>query len=244
MRILIHGINYTPELTGIGKYTGEMAEWLAFQGHEIRVVTAPPYYPAWKVAKEYSTWRYKKEFVNRVTVFRCPLWVPNKQKGMNRLLHLASFAFFSLPVMLLQFFWRPDVVIVIEPPFFCAPQGWLIARLSGAKSWLHIQDFEIDAAFALGLLPFGPIRSFVAALECWVMRRFDRVSTISKNMANRLIVGKQVPAKRACLFPNWTDIEDIKYDSEKARLFRRKYGFNERQFLVLYSGNMGKKQGA
>ena len=49
MRILIVGINYTPELTGIGKYTGEMAEWLATQGHEVRVVTAPPYYPEWRI---------------------------------------------------------------------------------------------------------------------------------------------------------------------------------------------------
>jgi len=29
LRILIHGINFSPELTGIGKYSGEMAEWLA-----------------------------------------------------------------------------------------------------------------------------------------------------------------------------------------------------------------------
>jgi glycosyltransferase involved in cell wall biosynthesis len=31
MRILIYGVNYVPELTGIGKYSGEMAEWLAEQ---------------------------------------------------------------------------------------------------------------------------------------------------------------------------------------------------------------------
>lgn len=48
MRFLIYGINYAPELTGVGKYTGEMAEWLKEQGHEVRVVTAPPYYPAWQ----------------------------------------------------------------------------------------------------------------------------------------------------------------------------------------------------
>ena len=54
MRILIHGINFSPELTGIGKYTGEMAEWLATQGHEIRVVTAPPYYPQWQLAEGYA----------------------------------------------------------------------------------------------------------------------------------------------------------------------------------------------
>ena len=32
MKILICGINYAQELTGIGKYTGEMAEWLASRG--------------------------------------------------------------------------------------------------------------------------------------------------------------------------------------------------------------------
>jgi colanic acid biosynthesis glycosyl transferase WcaI len=29
---LIYGINYYPELTGIGKYTGEMGAWLSERG--------------------------------------------------------------------------------------------------------------------------------------------------------------------------------------------------------------------
>ena len=49
MKVLLYGINYAPELTGIGKYSGEMAEWLSQLGHDVRVVTAPPYYPEWKV---------------------------------------------------------------------------------------------------------------------------------------------------------------------------------------------------
>jgi len=68
LRILIHGINYAPELTGIGKYTGEMAEWLAVHGHEVRVVTAPPYYPEWKVADGYSAMRYARENINGVDI--------------------------------------------------------------------------------------------------------------------------------------------------------------------------------
>ena len=49
MKILLYGINFAPEHTGIGKYTGEMAAWLAARWHQVRVVTAPPYYPDWKV---------------------------------------------------------------------------------------------------------------------------------------------------------------------------------------------------
>ena len=48
-KILLYGINFSPELTSIGKYTGELAAWLAARGHQVRVVTAPPYYPAWEV---------------------------------------------------------------------------------------------------------------------------------------------------------------------------------------------------
>ncbi len=78
MKILIYGINYVPELTGIGKYSGEMAEWLAENGHEVRVVTAPPYYPEWRVAPGYSAWRYSRETRAGVSIWRTPLWVPHE----------------------------------------------------------------------------------------------------------------------------------------------------------------------
>lgn len=91
MKILVYGINYSPELTGIGKYTGEMVEWLAAQGHEVRVITAPPYYPQWQVGENYSAWRYKRE-EGAATAWRCPLYVPKQPSTLKRLLHLGSFA--------------------------------------------------------------------------------------------------------------------------------------------------------
>jgi len=119
VRILIYGINYAPELTGIGKYSGEMAAWLVAQGHDVRVVAAPPYYPEWKVAEGYSCKWYGRENL-AVQVWHCPVYVPGKLSGLKRILHLASFALSSLPVMLRQIFWRPDVVFVVEPSLFCA----------------------------------------------------------------------------------------------------------------------------
>ncbi|MDF1594220.1 MAG: glycosyltransferase [Desulfobacterales bacterium] len=88
MRILIVGINFAPELVGIGKYTAEMVDWLAGQGHDVRVVTAPPYYPKWQVWDGYSGRHYKLENNNGVRVYRCPLWVPEMVSGLKRILHL------------------------------------------------------------------------------------------------------------------------------------------------------------
>ena len=115
MKILIIGINYSPELTGIGKYTGEMVEYLAEMGHEIRVVTAPPYYPHWKVFAGYSGWKYKLEREKGITIYRCPLWVPERPKGLSRIIHLSSFALSCLPPLLLQLVWKPQIVISIAP---------------------------------------------------------------------------------------------------------------------------------
>ncbi len=271
MRILIHGINFSPELTGIGKYSGEMAEWLATQEHEVRVVTAPPYYPQWHVADGFSNWWtkealpiYQKQHANvplqarediakkgSLVAYRCPLWVPHKPTGLKRILHLASFAFFSLPVMLSQIFWRPDVVWVVEPPLFCAPQAWLVARLSGAKVWLHIQDYEVDAAFDLNLLKGVTLRRLVAFGERWLMRRFDRVSTISQRMVE-LAITKGVTSNRVILFPNWVDVETIvpkQLESKDVAAnndiydYRAKLSISADSVVALYSGNMGSKQG-
>ncbi|HSY01424.1 MAG TPA: glycosyltransferase, partial [Acidobacteriaceae bacterium] len=119
MRILLLGLNYAPELTGIGKYSGEMMEWLAGRGHEVRVVTTPPYYPAWQVWAGYRWWQYRREVSSAgVGIWRCPIWVPKKPGGLTRILHLGSFALSSVPVMLGQAAWGPEVVITVEPAFF------------------------------------------------------------------------------------------------------------------------------
>lgn len=242
MRILINSINYSPELTGIGKYTGEMAEWLARQGHEVRVITAPPYYPAWRVSEGYSAGWYRRERLAGVSVWRCPLWVPGKPTGLTRILHLASFALSSFPLMLWQgLSWRPNIVFVVEPPLFCAPAAWMAARLGGAKAWLHVQDFEVDAAFDLGILRSQKLRVAVLGVERWLLRRFDTVSTISERMVDRL-AGKGIDAAKKLLFQNWVDTEAI-HPLDSVDSFRQELGVPAGVSVLLYSGNMGEKQG-
>lgn len=241
MKLLFYGINFAPELTGIGKYTGEMAQWLAHAGHEVRVITAPPYYPAWKVGAGYSARQYRSESWQGVRVMRTPLWVPHQPGGLKRLLHLASFALGSLPVLWAQWRWKPDVVWVVEPPLMCAPAAVAFATLRGARSWLHIQDYEVDAAFDLGLIKGHTLRRWVQRAERWLMRRFDRVSTISGRMVDRALA-KGVATERVLHFPNWVDISGITPLTAPSD-YRAELGLAPDAVVALYSGNMGNKQG-
>ncbi len=242
LKILIYGLNYAPELTGIGKYTGEMAAWLAGRGHEVKVVTAPPYYPQWRVQAGYSARCYRREIMDGMSVYRCPLWVPRQLSGPKRLLHLASFAVSSLPVLWWQAIRRrPDVVLVVEPTSFCIPGAWIASRIGGAAAWLHVQDFELDAAFALGLLRGRQLRRWSLAMERFWMRRFERVSTISERMLERLDA-KAVLHERRVLFPNWVDTRAIQPMTEVSPL-RPELGIDDATVVALYAGNLGAKQG-
>ncbi len=241
MRVLVCGMNYAPEPVGIGRYTAEMAEWLAARGHEVRVVAAPPHYPAWKVGAGYRGWAYKREMIRGVDVLRCPLWVPGNPERPTRLFHFLSFAVSSFPAVLAQAFWRPDVVFAVEPTLFCAPGALAAARLSGARAWLHVQDFEVEAFFGLGFAPGGPVKRWVAAVEGWLTRRFDTVSTISRRMSDRLSA-LGVDGSRAALFPNWVDTERVR-PGAGGRDFRKEWGLAPGSRIVLYAGSMGRKQG-
>lgn len=247
---MILGLNYSPELTGIGKYTGEMAAWLAARGHAVRVVTAPPYYPAWRVDAAYRSYWYRVEGggpagdgVVVPLVIRCPLFVPRVPTGMARIWHLASFALSAVPAMLSQVFSRPDVVLTIEPTFFCAPLALGCAALADAPAWLHVQDFEVDAAFDLGLLPAkGPVHAFAMRMERLFTRSFRKVSSISPRMVERTLL-KDVPPKCAVLFPNWVDVNLIQRSAQGVRnRLRDELGLGDK-VVLLYSGNMGSKQG-
>ncbi|HTH59785.1 MAG TPA: glycosyltransferase WbuB [Paraburkholderia sp.] len=241
MKILVYGLNFAPELSGVGKYTAEMTELLAARGHDVRVVCAPPYYPHWRVQDGYRAWRYRHETWRGIRVWRAPLWVPSRPGGLARLVHLASFALASLPLVARQTAWRPDVVMVIAPTLACAPGALAFAWTARAKTWLHIQDFEVDAAFDLGLLQGGFAARVAHAVERVLLRRFHVVSSISARMVER-VTDKGVDPQRAVCVPNWVDTDAI-FPLASASAYRRQFGIPARNVVVLYSGNMGAKQG-
>src|SRR4051812_48443361 len=59
--VLVVGINYAPEPTGIAPYTTGLAEHLAQTAASVEVFTGLPHYPSWDVPRAYRRWLRRRE---------------------------------------------------------------------------------------------------------------------------------------------------------------------------------------
>jgi len=241
-KILIHAINFAPELIGCGKYTTELAQYLRQRGHQIEVVTAPPHYPGWYVREPYRAYAYASEILDGIPVMRCPMAMKADAGGLWRLLAPLSFAIAAAPALvwrLLRF--RPDVVMCVEPTLFSTPVALLGAKLLGARSLLHVQDLEVDAALGVGHIKGVAIGRAGFFCERLLLKGFNRVVTISEKMRAALIAKGLEPAN-ITLLRNWVDMGVITPRPKANNSFRAELKLGDDAFVVLYAGSIGVKQ--
>jgi colanic acid biosynthesis glycosyl transferase WcaI len=237
--ICLVGLNYAPEPIGIGPYTQGWAEALAERGHEVQVVCGVPYYPQWRRFDGFPG-GFEESIANGVSILRVPHYIPAAPNGVKRMAHYASFAANAQrglrrtsPLV------RPDAVIAIAPALVAAPVALRLARRAGALSWLHVQDFEVEAALATGLLP-GWTSSLGTRFEQAVLRRFDRASSIAPGMMRKL-AEKRGHDRGLHELRNWAEPAVGSPTADGAGM-RRRLGLPNGT-LALYSGNLARKQG-
>ncbi|GAA4976410.1 WcaI family glycosyltransferase [Algibacter aquimarinus] len=246
-RLLLIGYNFSPEPTGIGKYSGEMIDWLANAGYECLVVTTYPYYPYWKVQEPYHKNRfwYKKEVKNyesggKITTYRCPMYVPSEPSGKKRMLLDVSFmlsAFLQLVKLLFQ--KKCDTVITVVPSFQFGLLGYFYKVFKKAKTVYHIQDMQIEAAQDLNMITSKKVINLLYQVEQFIFNKTDIISSISEKMVFKI---KEKAKKEVVLFPNWSDTSFFSPISKK-NVLKEGFGFNKSDKVVLYSGAIGEKQG-
>jgi colanic acid biosynthesis glycosyl transferase WcaI len=239
--ILVIGHNYAPEPVGIAVYTSGMAEMLAADGHEVRVICGTPCYPHWSVLPGYSHYKVTHRCEGGVAVTRLPHFVPSVPRGWRRILHHLSFALLATWAML-RACWRrrPDVIVAIAPSILSTAVARLVATCVRRPLWIHVQDLELEVALATGQLPGGRrTAALLGAVERWALSG-DRVSSISPAMRERL-AAKLGRGAAVFEFRNWAD-PAVVHRAEAESPYRREWRIG-RPHVVLYSGNIAAKQG-
>lgn len=239
MRILIFGINYFPERTSVSPFTTGLSEHLAAEGHAVRVVTAFPYYPEWHTWEEYRGRITQLEVRNGVEIRRVRHFIPWRASSLaQRLLHDFSFTIAALIAGLAA--GPCDVIYCSCPPPALALAAYVVSRIRHVPYTIKLTDLASDAALATGILREGFLIRCARAIERCAYRHAQMVVCLCDGFRARL-AQDGLPADRLCRIPDWGDTESIRPVPGDGS-FRAVHEIATDQFVVLHTGNMGKKQ--
>lgn len=237
MRVLIVGINYRPELTGIGPYTAGLAEHLAGRGDDVTVVAGLPHYPGWRVAKGSRRALWSRETLGGVDVIRAAQYVPPSQSALRRGAYEATFGLTSLLAALMV--RRPDAIVAIVPSLSAGLVARLAASRFRAPYGILFQDLMGPAAAQSGVPGGGRVARATAAVEAWSVRKAAAVAVVTESFAP-YVRGLGVSPDSIHRVPNWTRPAKPALTVEETR---ERFGWDDGRTVVLHAGNIGFKQG-
>ncbi|MBL7071601.1 MAG: WcaI family glycosyltransferase [Candidatus Omnitrophica bacterium] len=238
MRILVIGINYSPEKIGIGENTTRICEYLASTGHKVSMVTSFPHYPEWKIWDSYRGRIFMRESINGVSVYRGYMVLPRfPLNTFQRIIYDISFTISAFIIGLT--IGRADVVLAVSPPLEGALSAYLLAKVKRAKFVIQLQDLVPDLAISLGILKNPFVIKLGKLLEKFIYGKARNILVICKGFMENLKT-KGVPESKIEIIPNCVDINRIRPFMDN-NSFKDDNGLNGK-FMVLHSGNMGAKQ--
>jgi putative colanic acid biosynthesis glycosyltransferase WcaI len=239
MRILILGINYYPEHTSVSPFTTGLSEHLAAQGHSVKVITAFPYYPDWRTWDGYRGRITQKEYLNGVHIRRVLHFIPWKPSRLiERLLHDFSFAVAAFVGGLGE--GKCDVIYCSSPPPAVSLAAYALSRLKRIPYTIKLTDLASEAALATGILRPGPLVGLARKLEDFLYRNAEAVFCLCGAFIDSLRA-RGIAATQLHRIPDWGDTENIQPRPGDSS-FRAAHNISPGQFLLLHTGNMGKKQ--
>jgi colanic acid biosynthesis glycosyl transferase WcaI len=240
MKILVLSVNYWPEETGIGPLVTSRCEYLASHGHEVTVCTTMPYYPQWRVGEPYSGAVWRRERHQGVNILRSWSWIPRRVTASRRMLFEATFLMGNLFAGLRC--GKPDLLLIESPPLGLGLTAAFLKKLWRIPFVYDVMDLQPDAAADLGMLRDGRLIRSLYRLEKFAYHQAALVSTLTEGMRRRILTKSIAPGK-VTLFSLRADpgLLQLRRGAE-GEAFRRAHGL-EGKFVVLYTGNMGVKQG-
>lgn len=230
--VLFVGINYAPEPTGISPYTTGMAEGLAREGWDVRVLTSYPHYPWWRVPEEFRDLPARSA-VSGVDIRRLRHYVPRAPSAIKRAVFEISFGLRALTCR-----WEdPAAIVVVSPALLASRMVALRARLHRIPVVTWVQDI-----YAIGVQEAGSGSGAgaIAAIEASLLAASERVVVIHRRfrtaLEERLGVTRPVDVVR-----NWSHVPEPAASDTAAT--RRRMGWGDDEVIVLHTGAIGAKQG-
>lgn len=221
---------YWPELIGSAPFSTDIAEWLAAHGRQTTVVSGLPHYPDTAVFPAYRDGRCRRETVCGVDVERLGAGPPRGSSAAARIANEAEFLLRGLAALVRRRVRRHSVVVALCPSILCVALGVAARRRDGVCVAI-VHDIQSGLAEKLGMVGGSRLASLMRICERAILNRTNLVVVLSTEMKDQLRrIGVTAPIE---VVPLWVDTDQVQPAPAAAHA----------SIKVLYSGNLGRKQG-
>ncbi len=236
MRVLILSQYYAPEPV---PKPAELAEYLQSRGHRVSVLTGFPNYPSGRLYDGFRLALWQREQIRGVPVLRAFEYPYHGHVKLGRMLNYASFMASAMVAALAL--RKVDVIYVYHPPLTIGLAARVLGWRVRAPFVYDVQDIWPEAAVASGFLREGRWTRLLARLERYVYQGAGHLIAVTDGARGNLIA-KGVPAERVSVLPHWVDEQAIGAGQIEGQALRQRLGW-ERDFVLLFAGNLGLVQG-
>lgn len=236
MDILIVAINFRPESTGCAPYTTDLVDALISRGHRVAVVTGLPHYPEWKVKESHNIF-FSREESGNLELMRLWHYVPNYPSTFKRGIYELTFflhSYFRTSRM------SPKIAIAVSPSLLSLLTVYLVGKNSGATTKALVQDLVSFGVAESQISRSRSVISVLMKLEGLLLGKMNSLAVVSDKFSHsvRQLVRQDININ---VLKNYI-LPKLLGPMERAGS-KSEWGWSEKDFLVMYTGNIGAKQG-
>lgn len=238
-KLLIYAHYYLPDVASTGQILSELAEGIS-DDIDVSVISVVPSYNG-KIDEHYKMYRYYKQEVNGVTVYRTRVPEYTKKNKLSRVWNI--WEYFRGARALTKKLGKQDYVFTIsQPPILGGMLGLYGKRVKKAKLIYNIQDFNPEQIESVEYSRSKSLLKLLKRVDINTCKKSDLVITVGRDLIETLEkrFNGTVPTEYV-MINNWIDEETIKplnSDDSSVLSFREKYNLTDK-FIFMYSGNIG-----
>lgn len=222
---------FPPDFAATGQLIDELAIYLGRQNIDVQVFTGQPSYA---YNANYAPAREERDniLIHRTRVSKLRKILGRTGSGLMYCIR----AFFHL----LKASHRGDLILLTSEPPFLYIVGYLLNLLFNTSYICLIYDLYPDAVVEFGIAKTSsPIVHFWNWVNRAVWKRAEAIIVLSETMRSRVLMNTPSVADKISIIHNWSDPNWIKPIPKSENPFASEHNL-QNDFVVLYSGNMGR----
>ena len=236
MRVLLIAQYFPPEIGAAASRWGDYVDILVQRGHKVTVLCGMPNYPQGKRFDGYNNlWVKREKKSSNLRIIRSAVWANDRKSTFKMLGNYLSFAFSG--VMNAIKIRNVDLIVLSSPPLFVGIIGMILSSIRKYKMLLDVRDIWPESVVVLGGMKSKWLIKLGRLLESKVYRSASGyifpVPGFQKYFKSHHPLQMKKP-----MFNLMNGVhEDFLVKTKETQLASQK------DFTVLYSGNMGMAQG-